>query len=159
MNLFYDEYLERLADRDDTDTNDEIHNISDILNYFNLLDEDEQDYFMFIANQLIKQRNPEYDVYTDIEVKQKLGDVDLDKRLKSLEDMVKQLVSNKQSDIETKSVLSVDELEKRYNISKTQQKALRARFRNPLPYRQLVANGKITYVVKDVEQWLANNSL
>lgn len=55
-----------------------------------------------------------------------------------------------------KEYLSVKELEDKYDISKNTQAQYRSRMHDPLPYRQIVLNGKITYVVKDVEQWLQN---
>lgn len=55
-----------------------------------------------------------------------------------------------------KEYLSVKEFEDKYDISKNTQAQYRSRMHDPLPYRQIVLNGKITYVVKDVEQWLQN---
>jgi hypothetical protein len=55
-----------------------------------------------------------------------------------------------------KKYLSVKEFEDKYNISKNSQTQYRGRMHDPLPYRQIVENGKITYVVGEVEQWFQN---
>lgn len=56
-----------------------------------------------------------------------------------------------------KEYLSVKEFEEKYGISKNAQAQYRGRMRDRLPYRQISPNGgKITYLVKDVEQWFQN---
>ena len=126
---------------------------------FEGLTEEEQDFFMFMASTVVKQRDPNYDIYADEEVKNTLGEVDLDNRLKSMEEMMKKLMNVKtapheQQGIEAKRHLTVDEFSKKYNISKTQQQTLRGK---GLPFGQLKENGKITYITNDVEKWFENN--
>lgn len=126
---------------------------------FENLTEEEQDFFMLAASTVIKQRDPDYDIYADEEVKSSLGELDMDNRLKSMEEMLKKLISVKtapheQQGIEAKRYLTVDEFAKKYNIGKSQQQILRGK---GLPYRQLKENGKITYITNDVEKWFENN--
>jgi hypothetical protein len=126
---------------------------------FKGLTEEEQDFFMLAASTVIKQRDPDYDIYADEEVKKSLGESDVDQRLKSMEEMLKQLMNVKtapheQQGIEAKRHLTVDEFAKKYNIGKSQQQILRGK---GLPYRQLKENGKVTYITNEVEKWFENN--
>jgi len=59
-------------------------------------------------------------------------------------------------EIQVKKNITVKEFADIYNISKTSQQNYRGRFNDPLPYHQKVEGGKITYVVKEVEEWLEN---
>ena len=131
----------------------------DTMKNFQGLTEEEQDYFIFISSTIIKQRDPNYDIYADEEVKNTLGESDIDNRLKSMEEMLQKLMNVKtapheQQGIEAKRHLTVDEFSKKYNISKTQQQTLRGK---GLPFGQLKENGKITYITNDVEKWFENN--
>lgn len=126
---------------------------------FKGLTEEEQDFFMLAANTVIKQRDPDYDIYADEEVKSSLGELDIDNRLKSMEEMLQTLMNVKtapheQQGIEAKRHLTVDEFAKKYNIGKSQQQILRGK---GLPYRQLKENGKVTYITNEVEKWFENN--
>lgn len=58
--------------------------------------------------------------------------------------------------IQLKKNITVNEFEKIYNISKSSQRDLRSRLKNPLPYHQKIENGKIVYVVDEVEKWFSN---
>lgn len=58
--------------------------------------------------------------------------------------------------IQAKKVLTVQELEVIYSIKKTTQQNYRSRIHDPLPYHQKVENGKITYLVDEVEKWIKN---
>ncbi|MDN5109393.1 hypothetical protein PJV99_04525 [Aliarcobacter butzleri] len=58
--------------------------------------------------------------------------------------------------IQVKKYITVDEFEKIFNISKSSQRDLRSKLRNPLPYHQKIAKGKIVYVVEEVEKWFEN---
>ncbi|MDQ1263845.1 MAG: hypothetical protein QG559_846, partial [Campylobacterota bacterium] len=58
--------------------------------------------------------------------------------------------------LNNKKILTVKDLEERYNISKSSQKQYRSRLYNPLPYHQKVLGGKIVYSVDEVEKWLEN---
>ena len=46
------------------------------------------------------------------------------------------------------------ELERRFNIKERSQKAYRGRVHNPIPYYQDIENGKISYKISEVEQWI-----
>lgn len=58
--------------------------------------------------------------------------------------------------IQAKKYISVKEFTEIYGDSKKSQEGLRGRLNDPLPYRQKVEGGKITYVVEEVEKWLIN---
>jgi len=58
--------------------------------------------------------------------------------------------------IQSKKYITVKEFSEIYNISKTSQQDYRGRHNDPLPYHQKVMGGKITYIVKEIEQWLEN---
>ena len=53
-----------------------------------------------------------------------------------------------------KKFLTVKQLEQLYSISESQQKNLRGRIRDPLPYHQEMHGGKIKYKVSEVEDWM-----
>lgn len=65
-------------------------------------------------------------------------------------------IEKKMAVIHSKQFLSVKEFGEKYNISKTSQQNYRSRMCDPLPYHQKVEGGKITYIVKEVEQWFEN---
>jgi len=50
--------------------------------------------------------------------------------------------------------LNTKELEKRFDIKERSQKAYRGRIKNPLPFYQDGAGGKIRYKVSEVEEWM-----
>ena len=50
--------------------------------------------------------------------------------------------------------LSVKELAKRYSKSESQQKQLRGRVKDPLPFYQDGIGGKITYKVSEIDEWI-----
>ncbi len=50
--------------------------------------------------------------------------------------------------------LSVKELAKRYSKSESQQKQLRGRVKDPLPFYQDGIGGKITYKVSEIDEWM-----
>lgn len=58
--------------------------------------------------------------------------------------------------IQNKKYITVIEFEKMFNVSKSSQRDLRSRLKNPLPFHQKVENGKIVYVVSEVEKWFSN---
>ena len=60
--------------------------------------------------------------------------------------------------IQEKKYITVKQFSEIYNISKTAQQGFRGRLRDPLPFRQTVPRGKITYVVKEVEEWFGNQN-
>jgi len=60
------------------------------------------------------------------------------------------------TNLQAKKNITVKELAKLYNISKTSQQNYRSRLNDPLPYHQKVEGGKITYIVEEVEKWLEN---
>ena len=53
-----------------------------------------------------------------------------------------------------KVYISVKELENSYCISESQQKGLRGRIKNPLPFYQDGQGGKIRYKVSEIEEWM-----
>ena len=50
--------------------------------------------------------------------------------------------------------ISVKELERTFAISESQQKGLRGRIYNPLPYYQDGEGGKIRYKVSEIDEWM-----
>ena len=58
--------------------------------------------------------------------------------------------------IQAKKYISIQEFQEIYGKSKTSQQGLRGRLKDPIPYRQTVKNGAITYVVEEVEKWFIN---
>ena len=58
--------------------------------------------------------------------------------------------------IQEKKYITVNEFEKMFNISKSSQRDYRSRLKNPLPYHQKIAKGKIVYVVEEVKKWFEN---
>ena len=58
------------------------------------------------------------------------------------------------SDYSPKSFLTVKQLNEQYAISESQQKGLRGRIKNPLPFFQDGEGGKIRYKVSEVEEWM-----
>lgn len=77
-----------------------------------------------------------------------LDEKDKDKDINRLEEEIK-LIQNKK-------YITVKEFEKMFNISSSSQRDYRSRLKNPLPYHQKVENGKIVYVVNEVEKWFSN---
>lgn len=90
--------------------------------------------------------------------------VDFDKTLIKLNNLLDTKEKNQKvieieqqlAKLNAKKILTVKELSDKYNISKTSQQNYRQRLRDPLPYKQKVENGKITYNVEEVEKWLSN---
>jgi hypothetical protein len=77
-----------------------------------------------------------------------LDEKDKDNDINKLEEEIK-LIQNKK-------YITVNEFEKMFNVSKSSQRDLRSRLRNPLPYHQKIEGGKIVYVVSEVEKWFSN---
>ena len=65
-------------------------------------------------------------------------------------------IEKQMTKLNAKKVITVKEMTEIYNISKTSQQNYRGRLYDPLPFHQKVLGGKITYVVKEVEEWLEN---
>ena len=91
--------------------------------------------------------------------------VRFDERLITLNKLLKKEQQNKKvldieeymKKIQIKKYLSTSELAELYpDMSVSTQRDLRARYNNKLPYYQKAKNGKIRYVVEEVEIWLAN---
>ena len=61
----------------------------------------------------------------------------------------------KNNKLEKKHV-SVKEFEAIYSVDTETQKSLRNRSKHPLPYIQIVKNGKITYLVLLIDKWFEN---
>ncbi len=58
-----------------------------------------------------------------------------------------------------KVYISVKELGEQYSISESQQKGLRGRIKNPLPFYQDGQGGKIRYKVSEVEEWMSQQKI
>ena len=58
-----------------------------------------------------------------------------------------------------KVYISVRDLEDTYSISESQQKGLRGRIKNPLPFCQDGPGGKIRYKVSEVEEWMGQQKV
>jgi len=58
-----------------------------------------------------------------------------------------------------KVYISVRDLEDTYCISESQQKGLRGRIKNPLPYYQDGQGGKIRYKVIEIEEWMSQQKV
>ncbi|MCK5111824.1 MAG: hypothetical protein KAQ94_09920 [Arcobacteraceae bacterium] len=58
--------------------------------------------------------------------------------------------------IQAKKYISIKEFEEIYGKSETSQQGLRGRLKDPIPYRQIVKNGAVTYVVEEIEKWFSN---
>lgn len=70
-------------------------------------------------------------------------------------DEVKEIEKNMVK-LNNKKYLTVKEFSEKYNISKTSQQNYRGRLYDPLPFQQKIQNGKITYLVEEVEKWFEN---
>ena len=55
--------------------------------------------------------------------------------------------------------LSVKELAIRYSLSESQQKQLRGRIKNPLPFYQDGIGGKIKYKVSEIDEWMSSQKV
>lgn len=65
-------------------------------------------------------------------------------------------IEKRMARLNSKKILTVKDLEEKYNISKSAQQQYRSRLYNSLPYHQKVIGGKITYNLEEVEKWLEN---
>ena len=103
----------------------------------------------------IKFVNLTYDLSKTKEIDEKI--IKLHSLLSS-KDKIKEVVylEEEMKKIQAKKYITVKEFTEIYNISKTSQADLRGRLNNSLPYHQKVSRGKIVYVVKEIEDWFAN---
>lgn len=76
-------------------------------------------------------------------------------------DKVKEVLDIEQQmkKIQAKKYISVKEFKEIYGYSPEWQKNRRSRIHNSLPYIQTVSGGKITYDVKEVENWFKNENI
>ncbi len=90
--------------------------------------------------------------YSDlIEVYDKLATTkEEQKKFKKLEEKIDIEFAQKKKYITTKEFAEI------YNMSSKIQYNRRGRLHNPLPYHQGVKDGKIVYVVEEVEKWFDN---
>lgn len=65
-------------------------------------------------------------------------------------------LAEQQKKIQAKKIISAKEFTEIYGDSKKSQENYRGRLNHPLPYRQKVEGGEITYIVDEVEKWLEN---
>lgn len=160
----YAEYLKELEEYDCVDEENILyHSIEMLLEQFDELTEQQQDFFKTLIEVRIKQRNPDYDIYADDTIEETLTLTDLASEMKSMKDMLNQMLKKKEVNT-NQSQLSVEQFAKRYNISKSQQQQLRSRMKDPLIGHQKVDSegnrvegGKITYITKEVEEWMERN--
>jgi hypothetical protein len=101
---------------------------------------------------MIKQRNPDYDIYEDEEIKQS---IDMNSRLEQIEQLIKKSV-RPTIDLPKKHY-TVEDFEHIYGIPSRQQIALRNRFTNPLPFERLKEGRTIIYLPENVDLWFRNN--
>ncbi len=79
---------------------------------------------------------------------------------KEIRDDIKQLRADVNEKLRPPKVyISVRELEDTYSISESQQKGLRGRVKNPLPFYQDRQGGKIRYKVTEVEEWMGQQKV
>ncbi len=79
-------------------------------------------------------------------------------------DELKSEISSLRDDLNHKMTLpkvyiSVKELSEKYSISESQQKGLRGRVNNPLPFYQDGQGGKIRYKVTEIEEWMSQQKV
>jgi len=130
-----EQYMEEVQDRSNflnylTQEYEQISN-DDLDEIYNQMDKYEQKYFnlLFEVINLLKSENK-------------------DKTLIGLEQELK--------NIQVKKNITVSEFTKIYNVSKSSQANYRGRLYDALPFHQKVSGGKITYIVKEVENWFSN---
>lgn len=134
--------------------------IEPLMELFENLTEDEQDFFNGVVQTRIKQRDPEYDIYADTTIKQSLGIEDLNNNMNNMKnemiDLILKLTNKKEVNV-NKRHLSVAEFEIEFNISKSKQQILRGRGM-PIVNRKS-NNGKIVYEYDEVKKWMDNNGI
>jgi len=110
-----------------------------------------------IENQFYKYREVHSDLWTLYVSKYDKPLVKLNNLLSDKEqyDEIKE-IEKEMVKLNNKKYLTVKEFSEKYNISKTSQQNYRGRLYDPLPYHQKVMNGKITYLVEEVEKWFEN---
>lgn len=134
--------------------------IEPLVELFDNLTEDEQDFFNGIVKTRIKQRDPEYDIYADATIQQSLGLEDLNNNMNNMKNEMIELIlklTNKKEVNVNKRHLSTDEFENEFHISKSKQQQLRGRGM-PIVNRQ-TNNGKIVYEYNEVKKWIENNGI
>ena len=120
----------------------------------------------FRTKEILDNENVKSSIY-DYEEKDRLNAITTEKydkpliKLNSLlkyEDKYKEIfeIEAEMRKIQAKNNITVKEFAEIYNVSKTSQQNYRSRLNDPLPYHQKKQNGKIVYVVKEVENWFEN---
>lgn len=167
----YEEYLQsQIAIWENRDMEEYAQEMEYLHNYYNCIEplmelfenltEDEQDFFKGVVETRIKQRDPEYDIYADTTIKQSLGLEDLNNNMNNMKnemiDLILKLTNKKEVNV-NKRHLSVAEFEIEFNISKSKQQILRGRGM-PIVNRKS-NNGKIVYEYNEVKKWMDNNGI
>jgi hypothetical protein len=119
------------------------------LESFNNLTEEQQDYFLDLANRLVKYRGKS--LYEDLPEEVE------NTQISNIEKMVQQLLKDKtlkDNPTVNKRHLSIEDFEIEFNISRTKQQQLRGRGM-PILKRQ-TAHSKIVYEYNAVKQWMDN---
>ncbi len=76
-----------------------------------------------------------------------------------IEDIVEAILNKKQAIGNKQEMLTVRELAEIYAIKEGQQKQLRGRIHNPLPFHQERPSAKITYKISEVEEWISKQKV
>lgn len=150
----YDKYMESLAEEEvDYEALNETWNLYNsiemLLEQFDELTEEEQDFFKTLIEVRIKQRNPNYDIYADEELEQSLHS-----RFDDMEEMLKKLLNKKEVNVDEKRVLSVEDFEKKYGMSRSTQQRLRGQGLPILKRRN--SSEAVKYDRIEVERWFEN---
>lgn len=125
-----------------------------------VLQADEQEYDFESYEQIEKEK--------DIRVNQADQSKKLEEMSNQMLELTKMLLEQKntsmsvkaeeQQVVEQKTHLSVAEFTAKWKKSRETQRQWRKRHHDPLPFRRFNGNGRIYYIVEEVEQWLENNS-
>ncbi|MDP2077842.1 MAG: hypothetical protein Q8J85_07310 [Sulfuricurvum sp.] len=129
--------------------------IQDDLESFNNLTEEQQDYFLDLANRLVKYRGKS--LYEDLPEEVE------NTQISNIEKMVQQLLKDKSSRdskieiIPNKRNLSIEEFEKEFTISRSSQQRLRGRGMPINP--QVLKGSRVIYDYDTVKQWMKENGI
>ena len=134
----------------------DFHYAVDIINEFKAIVKNEDDYAdLILANNKIIE-------YQAIYVKVENNDNnELREKMSSIKKAIiilsKQLEEQKQAlPISEKKLITVKEFEEVYSMKEEAQRKLRGRFKNHLPFTQIIERGSVWYDPKKIDKWLEN---
>lgn len=129
----------------------------EILYKYDFIDYDSEIKYLETDEKYDKKLDEVNEIFEEVENKNDKLLIKLNKLL-DIKDKNKQVLKLEEEIkiIQLKKNITVNEFEKIYNISKSSQRDLRSKLKNPLPYHQKIENGKIVYVVDEVEKWFSN---